>query len=66
MNGFRSYAFGSPAGEWLALGIVILVSFASCSASLRLVFWFLTRKRGTDESVGESESDKQYWRTHGE
>ena len=64
MNWFRNYAFGSRAGEWLALAIVILLSFASSIASLRLGMWFLTRKRDTDGSEGES--DKQYWRTHGE
>jgi hypothetical protein len=63
VNWFRNYAFGSHAGEWLALAIVILVSFVSCIASLRLVFWFLTRKRDADESEGEDE--KEYWRVHG-
>jgi hypothetical protein len=58
---FRNYAFGSRAGEWLALAIVILVSFALCAVSLRLVFWFLTRKRDADEGEGE----KEYWRVHG-
>jgi uncharacterized membrane protein len=62
VNWFRRYAFSSPAGEWLALAMVILVSFALCIASLRLVFWFLTRKRDTDEREGESE--KEYWRMH--
>ena len=61
MNWFRNYAFGSRAGEWLALAIVILVSFALCIASLRLVFWFLTRKRDADDGEGE----KEYWRAHG-
>ena len=59
MNWFRNYAFGSHAGQWLALAMVILVSFALCIASLRLVFWFLTRKRDADES------DREYWRIHG-
>jgi hypothetical protein len=58
---FRTYAFGSRAGEWLALATVILVSFALCVVSLRLVFWFLTRKRDADEGEGE----KEYWRLHG-
>jgi hypothetical protein len=63
VNWFRNYAFGSHAGECLALAIVILVSFALCIASLRLVFWFLTCKRNADESEGEDE--KEYWRVHG-
>jgi hypothetical protein len=60
VNWFRNCAFGSRAGEWLALAIVILVSFALCIASLRLVFCFLTRKRDADES------EREYWRLHGE
>jgi hypothetical protein len=64
VNWFRQDAFGPHANDWLALAIVIFVSFASCVASLKLVFWFLTRKRDTDES--ESESTKEYWRIHGE
>lgn len=60
VNWFRHYAFGSHASEWLALAIVIFVSFASCVASLRLIFWLLTRKRDTDES----ESEREYWRIH--
>ena len=52
MNWLRNHAFGSRAGGWFALAIVMLVSFALCIASLRLVFWFLTRKRDTDEGRG--------------
>ena len=59
MNWFRNYAFGSHAGERLALAIVILVSFALCIVSLRLVVWFLTRKRNADEG------EREYWRSHG-
>jgi hypothetical protein len=58
---FRRCAFGSHAGEWLALALAILVLFALRIALSRLVFWFLQRKRDTDES--EDESD--YWRIHG-
>jgi len=53
VNWFRNHAFGSRTGEWLALAL--------CFASLRLVFWFLTRKRDADEGEGENE----YWRVHG-
>jgi len=60
VNWFRNYAFGSRTGEWLALAMVILASFALCIASWRLVFWFLTRKRDADEGEGENE----YWRVH--
>ena len=63
MNGFRNYAFGSHAGEWLAFAVIILVSFALCIASLRIVFWLLTRERDAHKSEGEGE--KEYWRTHG-
>ena len=62
MNWFGHCGLGFHAGEWLASAIVILASFAFCIASLRLVFWFLTRKRDADESEGESE--KEYWRMH--
>ena len=62
MNWFRNYAFGSRTGELLALAIVVLVSFTFSIASLKLVFWFLTRKRVADEGEGE----KEYWRVHGE
>jgi hypothetical protein len=64
MNWLRGYAFGSHAREWLALAIIVLLSFASCIASLKVVFWLLIRKRNSDK--GESEGDRQYWRTHGE
>jgi hypothetical protein len=63
VNWFRQYAFGSHAGEWLALAMVILLSFALRMVSLRFGLWFLTRKRDPDESEGDSE--KQYWRIHG-
>jgi hypothetical protein len=63
VNWFRPYAFVSHAGEWLALALGILVLFALRIALSRLVFWFLERKRDTDES--EDESEKEYWRIHG-
>ena len=50
--------FGSDPGEWLA-ALAILVLFALGIALLRLVFWFLKRKRDTDESKSG------YWRIHG-
>jgi hypothetical protein len=61
VNWFRNYALGSRTGELLALAIVALVSFALCIASLKLVFWFVTRKRDADEAEVENE----YWRVHG-
>jgi len=63
VNWFRHYGLGFHAGGWLALGMVILVPLALCIASLRLARWFLTRKRDTDKSEGESE--KKYWHIHG-
>jgi hypothetical protein len=59
VNWFRRDAFGSHADEWLALAIVILLSFALCIALSRLVWWLRTRKREADES------EKEYWRIHG-
>ena len=59
VNWFRHDAFAAGVGERLALAIVILVSFALCIVSLRLVVWFLTRKRNADEG------EREYWRTHG-
>ncbi len=58
-NWFRRDVFGSHAGEWLALAIVILLSFALCIALSKLVWWLRTRKREADES------EKEYWRIHG-
>ncbi len=63
MNWFTRYVFGSHINKWLALAMVILVSFALCIGSLRLALLLLTRKRDTDKSVGEG--DKEYWRMHG-
>ena len=59
VNWFTRYGFGSHLNEWLALAMVILVSFALCIASLKLALWLPTRKRGTDKS------EKDYWRIHG-
>ena len=63
VNWFRQYCVGFHAGEWVALAMVILLSFALRIVSIRFGLWFLTRKRGTDESEGDSE--KQYWLIHG-
>jgi hypothetical protein len=54
-----SYAIGSHAGPWLAVGVIILFAFALCTTSLKVVFWLLTRKRYTDAAESE------YWRIHG-
>jgi len=59
VNWFRHCAFGSRVGEWLAIALVILLTFALCVALLRLVFWLLKHERDTDESESE------YWRIHG-
>ena len=59
VNWFRRCAFGSRLGEWLALALVTLLTFALCVALLRLVFRLPKSERDTDES----ESD--YWRIHG-
>lgn len=61
MNWFRNLADGYHAGLSLGSAIVISVSFALVIASLRLVLWFLRRKR----NAGESEGEKEYWRAHG-
>ena len=36
----------SHMGEWLAWGVMIVFAFALCIASLKIVFWLLTRKIG--------------------
>jgi len=63
VNWFRHGAFGSHVGEWLALAMVIFLSFALGIALSKLVFWLLTREPDADES--EDESEKEYWRIHG-
>ena len=55
MNWFRHNAFGSHIGEWLALAIIILLSFALSIALLKVVFWLLAHERGADEREDESE-----------
>jgi hypothetical protein len=59
VNWFRRDAFGSQAGVWLAIEIVILLSFALSIALSKLVRWLRTRKREADES------EKDYWGMHG-
>jgi len=59
MKCFLSYAFGSHAGGWLALGVIIVFAFALRITSLKVVFWLLTRKRDADATKSE------YWRIHG-
>jgi hypothetical protein len=56
---FRRYAFASHTGEWLAVVMVVLLSFGLCIASSRLALWRLTRKRNANES------DREYWSIHG-
>ena len=63
VNWFRHDGFGSHVGDRLGLAMVILLSFALCIALLKVVFWLVTRERGTDES--EDKSEKEYWRIHG-
>ena len=52
MNWFRHYGLGFHTGEWFALGTVILLALVGI-ALLKLVFWFLKRKRDTDENESE-------------
>jgi len=56
---FRRDGLAFHVGEWLALALVILLTFALCIALLRLVFGFFKRKGDTDES------ERDYWRIHG-
>jgi hypothetical protein len=60
---FTRYVFGPHVSEWLALAMVIVLSFALGIALLKLVFWLLTRERNAEEREGKS--DKEYWRIHG-
>ena len=59
MSWFTGYVFSSHVSKWLALAMVILVSFALCIASFRLALWLLTQKRDRDKNEGD------YWRIHG-
>lgn len=60
MNWFRHHAFGSHPGESLIFGVIILFSFVLCITSLRIVVSLLMREGDNDES------EKAYWREHGE
>ena len=60
---FRQHGLGFHAGEWLALAMIVFLSFALGIAVLKLVFSLLTRERDTDES--EDDNEKDYWHTHG-
>ena len=59
MKWLSSYAFGSHAVEWIALGLMIVFALVVCIVSLKVVFWLLTRERDSDEPESE------YWRMHG-
>ena len=59
----QTLCFRFSRGGVLALALAILVLFALRIVLSRLVFWFLGRKRDTDE--GEDESEREYWRIHG-
>ena len=59
MNWLRCCAFGSHVAEWLAIPLVILLSFALCVVLLRFVLKLLRREHDTEESQSD------YWRIHG-
>jgi hypothetical protein len=59
VNWFRHYGLGFHAGEWFALGMVILLALVLGIALLKPVIWLLTPKRDKDQS------EKDYWRRHG-
>ena len=59
VNWFEREGFGFHAGECLAFGLTILLSFPLCIALLRLVFGLFKRKGETDKS------ERDYWRIHG-
>jgi hypothetical protein len=54
-----NYAFGSHLVDWLALAVVVVLTFAARIGARRLVFRLLAQKR--DKGKGE----KEYWRVHG-
>lgn len=58
MSWFRRDILGSHASEWLALAIIILLSFALYIAVSKRVWWLPSRKREADES------EKEYWSVH--
>ena len=58
MNWFTTYAFGSPAADWFACGIILLLFLALC-IGYKTVSRMITDKREEDES------EKEYWRIHG-
>jgi hypothetical protein len=56
---FLRGGLGPHAGGWLALVLIVLLSFALYIALLRLVFGLLKSKGNRDVS------DRNYWRIHG-
>lgn len=64
MNLLKRHAFDFHTREWLALALAVSLSFALCSASIKLVCWLLKRERHTEGS--EDETEKEYWHMHGE
>jgi hypothetical protein len=60
VNWFRHYGLTFHAGEWLALAMIILLALVPGIALLKLVTWLLTPERDQDES------ERNYWRIHGE
>jgi hypothetical protein len=60
VNWFRHYRLGIHAGEWLMLAKVTLLALAAGIALSKLAIWLLTPERDKDES------ERDYWRIHGE
>jgi hypothetical protein len=60
VNWFRQYGLAFHTGEWHALAVVILLALVPGIALLKLAIWLLT----PESDKGESERD--YWRIHGD
>jgi hypothetical protein len=59
VNWFRCVGPGLHAGEWLGLGLAVVLLFALCMTLLRFVFGLFLCKSDKDES------ERDYWRIHG-
>jgi hypothetical protein len=59
MHWLKTYAFGSHLVDWLALAVVVVLTFVLRLAARRFIVGLLTHKRD------QGRSEREYWRRHG-